>query len=63
VTHRPYGVPVRKHRARPEHRWPLGLVRSLWYAYGRYAATYDSEQYLRAREAEAMCDHVWIFEC
>jgi hypothetical protein len=22
----------------------------------------DSEQYLRAREAEAMCDHVWIFE-
>jgi acyl-homoserine lactone acylase PvdQ len=22
----------------------------------------DSEQYLRAREAKAMCDHVWIFE-
>jgi hypothetical protein len=22
----------------------------------------DSGQYLRAREAEAMCDHVWIFE-
>ena len=22
----------------------------------------DSEQYLLAREAEAMCDHVWIFE-
>jgi hypothetical protein len=22
----------------------------------------DSEQYLRAREAEAMCDHVWIFD-
>src|SRR5260370_36129520 len=22
----------------------------------------DPAQYLRAREAEAMCDHVWIFE-
>ena len=22
----------------------------------------NSEQYLRAREAEAMCDHAWIFE-
>jgi hypothetical protein len=41
---------------------PCGSSMAIHYPPRVHTILDDSEQYLRAREAEAMCDHVWIFD-
>jgi hypothetical protein len=43
-------------------RTSRGMRRAMLFPKAILQAEFYSEQYLRAREAEAMCDHVWIFE-
>ena len=43
-------------------RTSRGMRRAMLFPKAILQAEFYSEQYLRASEAEAMCDHVWIFE-